>query len=146
MKLVFFTPFCRWRGRNQKRLNQVGERHTPENEDTQTEALVCLRGLHSVMPGMRTTASFTKDTEHISTRASIREKEIIIWSCYSVKLGGWWRERRNWENLMHSIFPFCSPVARLNAGMESEESNDPNIKPKNSNPNPWNAISISLAL
>lgn len=32
-------------------------------------------------------------------------------------------------------FPFCSPVARLNAEVESEESNDPNIKPKNSSPN-----------
>lgn len=46
---------------------------------------------------------FTKDTQHIPTRASIEQKGIITLSYYSVK---------------------------LNAEMESEETNNPNINPK----------------
>ena len=42
--------------------------------------------------------------------------------------------------------PFCPPVARLNAEMESEESNGLNIKPKNPNPSALNVISTSLAV
>lgn len=102
--------------------------------------------LLSVMLRTRLTASFTKDTEHVSTRASIRGKGIMTWSYYSVKLWGQWRERRKWKKLNALDCPFCFPVARLNTEMESEESNDPNIKPKNPNPNPWNATSVSPAV
>lgn len=45
-------------------------------------------------------------------------------------------EKEKLRKLNEFDFPFCSPIARLSAEMESEESNDPNIKPKNLNPNP----------
>lgn len=44
--------------------------------------------------------------------------------------GGTMEGKEKLRKLNELGFLFCSPVARLNAEMEFEESNDPNIKPK----------------
>lgn len=50
-----------------------------------------------MMQKIGATTNFTKDTGHISTRASIDEKGIIILSCYSVKKGDRGREKETKE-------------------------------------------------
>lgn len=62
--------------------------------------------------------SFTKDTEHISTRASIEEKELmIILNCYSAKEEGQIEGKRKQRKFNGFEFPFCFPVAKLRDGI-----------------------------
>ena len=73
-----------------------------------------------MMQKIAATTSFTKDTGHISTRASIDEKGIIILSCYFVKKGDWGRGKVTNLIFNNFDFPFCFPGAKLNVEMKSE--------------------------
>lgn len=71
-----------------------------------------------MMQEIRALTSFTKDTENISTRASIEEKELmIILNRYSAKEEGQMEGKRKWRKFNGFKFPFCFPVAKLRDGI-----------------------------